>query len=121
MADTRRTKPNGLTTRYSRYAMGGNTEIAGDALGFWEPVSTDSLKSYLEVPYTIPPAFAGRIDLIANFHYGTPSLSWLILQHNHIIDDIEELVEGAVLLIPDPERVRTGITSLKNSDTVRAI
>lgn len=121
MADTRRIRPNALTTRYSRYAMGGNTEINGDMLGVWEPVSTDALESYATVPHTIEPHEAGRIDLISQRYYGTPSLGWLILQHNKIIDDIEEIVEGAELRIPDPERVRTGITSLKSSDTVRAI
>lgn len=121
MADNRRIRPNALTTRYSRYAMGGNTQVNGDMLGVWEPVSTDSLKSYAEQPYEIPPHHAGRIDLISYHFYQTPSLGWLILQHNQIIDDIEELIVGAVLMIPDPERVRTGITSLKASDTVRAI
>lgn len=97
--------------------MGGNTEINGDALGWWERVSTDSLRGFADQTWTITPRFAGRADLIAFQFYGTVSLAWLILQHNQIVDDIEELVEGRELSIPDPERVRVGLTALKASDT----
>lgn len=120
MAD-RRIQPNALTTRNSRFALGGTTELNGDALGWWERVSTDSLKNISEEEWDITPEYIGRPDLIAYRFYQTVSLAWLILLHNNIIDAEEELVVGATLLIPDAARVKLGIASLKASDTVKTI
>ena len=119
MANSRRIAPNALTTRNSRFVMGGVTEVNGEVLGWWERVSTDALRSFAETTWMITHEYVGRPDLIADRFYGTVSLAWLILQHNNIVDDIEELVEGRTLSIPDPERVRIGLASLNTSNQNR--
>jgi hypothetical protein len=111
----RRIRPNALVTKNSRYSMGGVTEGTQDVLGWWEPFPTDALKSYAEVPFEITPQYANRPDLIAHKFFGSAGLAWLILQHNTIVDTIEELTTGTVIMIPDPDRVRLGLSSLKAS------
>lgn len=114
-------KVSGLNTRNSRYVFGGHTESQGDTLGMWTPVSTEALRTYSEIEWAVLPEYAGRPDKIAYLFFGTPSLGWLVLQHNHIIDELEELVEGAVIRIPDPSHVAASLASLKASDTIRTL
>lgn len=109
----RRQRPSAINTPYSRYAVGGLSELDQQFLGWWERYSTESLQPLTSIEFTVPPAMAGRPDLIADKFFGRTSLTWLILQHNAIVDIVEEIVEGAVLQIPDPDRVKMGIASLR--------
>lgn len=111
----RRLAASAMVTKNSRYAMGGTTEGSQSVLGWWEPFSTESLKSYADEPYEITPEFAHRPDLIADKFFGAASLAWLVLQYNSIVDTIEELNAGQVIQIPDPDRVRLGLSALKAS------
>ena len=45
----------------------------------------------------------GRLDLISFKHYRSYHYGWLILEHNGIIDPLEEIELGMVLAIPSIE------------------
>jgi hypothetical protein len=45
---------------------------------------------------------AGRPDLIANEHYGTPYYSWIIVMHNSPLNPIGWPRQGSVISIPNP-------------------
>lgn len=94
---------NSVFRRKSRYASGGTTEVSDNRLEWWERKNfTSSVDDSL---YTIDQRTAGRIDIIAAMFLGEPRLWWIIAQYNKILDPFAELVAGAQIYIPSPERV----------------
>lgn len=94
---------NSVFRRKSRYVSGGITETGDNRLEWWERKNfTSSVDDSL---YTIDQRTAGRIDLIASMFLGEPRLWWVIAQYNKILDPFAEIVAGAQIYIPSPERV----------------
>ena len=50
--------------------------------------------------WTIPQGYESRADAIAFKFYGDPSLFWVILESNNILDPFEELNVGSKIRIP---------------------
>ncbi len=62
--------------------------------------------------YQINMATEGRLDIISNILYGTPSLWWVIGMYNGIVNPIWELPVGKKLKIPDRNSVDTMLQSV---------
>jgi len=94
---------NSVFRRKTRYVSGGVTEVSTNRLEWWERnVFTSGDNDTL---YTIDQRTQGRIDLIAAMFLGEPRLWWVIAQYNKILDPFAEIVAGAQIYIPSPERV----------------
>jgi hypothetical protein len=94
---------NSVQRRKSRYVSGGDTEVNQNALEWWERAVFTTGPT--DITYTVERKFAGRIDQIASLFLGEPRHWWIIAQYNNILDPTAEIVEGATLVIPSPERV----------------
>lgn len=83
--------------------MGGDTEVFPNRLGWWErnimPFQNDDIVIVLD------DKLARRPDLIANLAYSKPAYAWVVLQYNTIMDPNVELVVGATIRLPAPERL----------------
>lgn len=100
-----------LFKKFSRILQGGFTAISGDKLGWWERKNF-SESSYKNVTtFTVTPQYANRPDLIAYLFYKNTELEWVILQYNNIVDITEEIIVGAVLLIPENRYVKSVVVS----------
>jgi len=93
-----------LAKRYSRMLNGGNTELKGDKLGWWERISLPK-DTYTDITFVITKQYEHRPDLVSFRYYSTTRLTWLILQYNNIVDIEEEFVAGKTLIIPARSRV----------------
>ena len=97
-----------LDIKTTRYVNGGATTQYPTRLGWWErynfPISRD------DVAYTIEPQYHLRPDLLSYRIYGTPAYMWLILQYNNILDINTEFVQGSIIALPTPTRVKTELT-----------
>ena len=94
-----------FSTPNSRYSYGGITEESKSFIEWWERIKLP--KDVSDKYYVMERKYQGRPDLLATVMYGDPSLSWVILSYNNILDPIEELVEGTILRIPTLERVKS--------------
>lgn len=103
-----------LAKRHSRLLNGGDTEIKGNKLGWWERAKIDKNVSG-DIKVTIPDVYNKRPDLMAHRVYGKSNLFWLILQYNNIVDIEEEFVTGRELILPS--RIRT-LSSIVNNNIV---
>lgn len=95
---------NSLNNKRSRFVSGGETASNGDALGWWTPTVYN--KSTNDYDVLITPQLAVRPDIIAYIAYGTPLLSWFVLQYNDIINPLD-LVEGRTIQLPSPTSILT--------------
>jgi len=101
--NTNPTQPtSSLADNKSRYVKGGETELDGNYLGWWElnPITP----SVDDITITIPKKYHQRPDLLAFDVYGKAKYQWLILQFNTILDIEVEFVEGRKITIPSPAR-----------------
>lgn len=97
-----------LRRKYSRYVQGGTAELSGNKVAWWE--RRDIVSGDInEESYTVTNLTAGRPDLIANEFYGNTELEWIVLQHNSIVDIIEEIAVGKTLKLPSRSFVHTNI------------
>lgn len=94
---------NSTKERSGRYAQGGATSVFPKRLGWWE--RTNFPLSETDIPFLVTKDTEVRPDLIAYKVYGRPSLLWLVLMYNNIIDINVELVTGTTLRLPTPSRV----------------
>lgn len=94
---------NSVLRRQSRYASGGTTEVSNNRLEWWERNTFASDTN--DALYTIDQRTVGRIDLIAAMFLGDSRHWWVIAQYNKILDPYAEIVVGAKIYIPSPERV----------------
>lgn len=86
-----------------------NVDVAEFSFGAIIPLVTDKVKfdkQDIALYYTVPPNFAGRIDLISNDLYGSPDLFWAICEANNINDLVGYPEAGEVLSIPSLSAVR---------------
>lgn len=91
--------------RRSRYIQGGDTVVNKKKLGWWERFTDIPRDDVTDVEIYIEPKYAGRADIIAYSVYGDPTLEWIVLQYNNIVDTVEELVVGKTITVPSRDRV----------------
>jgi hypothetical protein len=103
-----------LAKRQSRMLNGGDTEIKGDKLGWWERENFEK-NITTDIPFIIPEIYDRRPDLLSYRVYQTPRLFWLILQYNNIVDVEEEFRTGQQIILPS--RVRA-LTSMVNNNII---
>jgi hypothetical protein len=87
----------------TRYVQGGTTEQFPNRLGWWERKIMP--RSNTDIRLVITSDLVGRADAIAKLVYGSDQYMWVVLQYNTILDDREELIEGAVIYLPSPDRI----------------
>lgn len=95
-----------------RYVFGGQVEVLGTRLGWWE--RTIFPKSTSDVKVTIISKYRGRPDNLAYDLYGKANLQWFILQYNNIVDVTTEFVEGVELILPTKARLFGELLVRKN-------
>lgn len=86
-----------------RFVHGGKATLNGHRLGWWE--RRQFTRSNTDIPYTITTKYVGRPDLLAYDTYGRANLQWFILQYNNVSDINVEFVEGALVMLPTPQRL----------------
>lgn len=101
------TVKNSLDVVSGRYNQGGQTDVNGNKLGWWERRIYPKADS--DVSYVIASKYNKRPDLLAYDLYGRANMMWVILQYNNIVDINEEFVEGTVLMLPSEVRLQTEI------------
>jgi len=89
----------------SRYVHGGTTEKSTKFLEWWERRQLP--KNDTDIIYEIERIYEGRLDLISYVFYKEWRYWWIIAQYNSIIDPTNEIVEGAIIAIPSPSRLKT--------------
>lgn len=89
----------------TRYIQGGTTDVYKKRLGWWERDITIEKNQITDIEVIIDSKYQNRPDIIAYEYYGDPTLAWIILQYNNIIDTKEELISGKVITIPSRDRV----------------
>lgn len=94
---------NSTKIRKSRYTSGGTSEVSQGLIEWWERNVYDVTPG--DILYTVDSKTAHRIHLIADIFLNDQSLWWIIAQYNNILDPYGELVEGAEIAIPSPEKV----------------
>lgn len=92
----------------SRYVQGGVTDTFRSRLGWWERRTFP--KKQDDILFIVKKKHENRADIIANDVYGNDRLDWLVLQYNTIVDPVEELIAGKVLLLPAVSRIHTILT-----------
>lgn len=97
---------NSTESRDSRYTQGGETERYEERLGWWERDLESFPESSDDVFVTIGPAYDKRPDKMASDLYGRPTMMWIILQYNTIVDINEEFRAGKRIRIPEPSRAQ---------------
>ena len=101
------TRPSSVENKSGRYVQGGDTFVHEKRLGWWERLDIEERQD--DEDFIVTGKYVGRPDLIAYDKWGKANLAWLVLQYNNIVDLTEELVEGALLVLPSQRRVVTGI------------
>ena len=110
------TNKSSFQKRRSRMLNGGDTEVKGNKLGWWErkPLPRDDAT---DITFEIDEEYSKRPHLVAFDFYGLVSLTWLVLQYNNIVDIEEEFVRGKTITIPSRSRALTLFTggSIRNN------
>lgn len=107
MARQRQRRPSSALKEQSRYTQGGTTFTYPRRLGWWERRIIAPRDDDLFV--TVTNRQSRRPDLIAYDYYKNSDLTWLVLQYNNIVDVNVELLEGAEIRLPAPQRVLLSI------------
>jgi hypothetical protein len=91
----------------SRYVQGGTSYSSPYGIGWWNrfifPTAPD------DIQFDVTTKYINRADLIAFDMYGISDLEWLVLQYNNILNPKQEIINGAVLMLPSNYRVQTQI------------
>lgn len=97
--------PNKSSLKKSRSRMlnGGETDIKGSKLGWWERRPMER-EEFSDITITIDAEYDRRPDLVAYDFFGYTSLMWLVLQYNNIVDIEEEFREGMEVVLPSKAR-----------------
>lgn len=103
-------RKSSLDVKRGRYNKGGTTDKFPTRLGWWDRKLSFMQRQLDDITYQITEADAYRIDLIAYSVYKKADLGWVILQYNNIVDIMEELAPGKIILLPSSQRVLTDIT-----------
>lgn len=97
-------KKTSMNNKRGRYVYGGDTTVFPKRLGWWERDLSFMIRQIDDIMYEITPDVVGRPDKISYDVYKKNDLDWLILQYNNIVDPIEELYIGRILLMPSYKR-----------------
>lgn len=102
-------KNSAYNVKNGRYTLGGTTEVSAFALEWWSknPIPSDPS----DIVYFVEKKYEGKHHQLGYVFYGDTGLWWIICQYNGIIDPLNEIVEGKMLLIPTIERVKAQIIS----------
>ncbi len=100
-----------IKKRQSRYIRGGDTDIIGNKLGWWERYDLDDNQNDDIFISSLPKVYEFRPDLLAFDVYKRNDFDWIILQYNNIVDIYEEFIAGSSLLLPSQSRVNIDIMS----------
>jgi len=75
--------------------------------GIWEvPFTIADLGGNAEaVEHTVGAGEVGCLDIIAWRYFQNERLWWVIAWYNNMVNPIEELIAGMVILIPNPTKV----------------
>lgn len=92
--------------RDSRYVQGGDTEKYENRLGWWERDLDTIQQSTDDVFVVIGPDYDRRPDKMATDMFGRPTMMWMILQYNSIVDINEEFRSGKRIRVPEPSRAQ---------------
>lgn len=103
---------NAANNKNGRYVLGGTSEVSLATIEWWN--KKEMYRDPTDVLYVMEKKYEGRPDLLGFVFYGDSSLWWIIAQFNGILDPMEELIEGKVLLIPQLERIKNDLKSQKN-------
>jgi hypothetical protein len=103
-------------TKNGRYTLGGTTEVSSFAIELWDANTLPSDVS--DIVYFVEKKYEGKPQLLGYVFYGDTGLWWIICQYNGIIDPLEEIIEGKLLLIPTIERVKAQLFSNSNRSVI---
>ena len=87
-----------------RYVIGGSTEVSAGMIEWWS--KNKNSHDPTDLVYFFEKKYEGRPDMLGYLFYGDVGLWWVICQYNNIINPFDELVEGAILLIPLLSRIK---------------
>jgi len=94
---------NSLSKKHSRMLNLGETEIKGNKIGWWEREVLQKNPS-TDITITLNSEFHKRPHMVSYRYYNTPSLFWLVLLYNNIVDVEEEFTKGTEITIPNKSR-----------------
>lgn len=100
---------NAVENKNGRYVLGGTTEVSISSLEWWNRKTMSRAAG--DLTYVMEKKYEGRPDLLGHVFYGDSSLWWIIAQFNGILDPMNELVEGKVLVIPELPRITKELKS----------
>ena len=100
-------KNSTFNIKNGRYTIGGTTEVSPWGLELWEMNELKADPS--DIVYYIEPAYENKPYLLGYMFYGDEGLWWVVCQYNGIIDPLNELVTGKLILVPTIERVRSAM------------
>jgi hypothetical protein len=103
------TKNSTYNVKNGRYVLGGTTEVSTFALEWWD--RNDLPKDPTDIVYSMERKYEGNPEILGKVFYGDRRLWWVICQYNGIVDPMDELVEGKILLIPTLDRVKKNLFS----------
>lgn len=92
-----------FNTKNGRYVIGGTTEVSSFAIESWDATQLPPDES--DIVYFVEKKYENKPHILGLVFYGDTGLWWVICQYNGIIDPIDEIVEGRLLLIPTKNRV----------------
>ena len=93
-----------------RLVRGGTAELDGNFVGYWTKLNLPR-DPVTDQKFTITKDFEFRADKISYVLYGTDYYQWLVLEYNNIVDIIEELAVGNVLIVPSYNRTLYNLVS----------
>lgn len=96
-------------SKNGRYVIGGTTEVSLATLEWWN--RNNIKRDPTDLVYFFEKKYEGRPDMLGYVFYGDSGMWWIICQYNAILNPMDELVEGKVLLIPTLERVKHDLIS----------
>lgn len=90
--------------------------IDDDTQSYYDIFNTDFdfTKSYDCTTYTVPATGVVFLPNLSYMFYGTTKLWWVIASMNGIINSLEEIPGGTVLVIPDKGQVFAELTNMQN-------
>ena len=87
-------------SRYKFFKNVTNSVTGTPYKGFQNIDLTSLFSSANDISYKIPVKFQYRPDLIANYFYGDPTLYWVIVYRNKIINSPEGFETDKIIQIP---------------------
>ena len=98
-----------LAKRRTRMLDGGESEIKGNKIGWWERRSLPK-NSVTDRIVKITEKYHKKPELVAKDYLGTTRLMWLVLQYNNIVDIEEEFIMGREIVLPSRPRAESEFT-----------